>query len=377
MGMLGSFGSFSPQVQADSAREAQKLDDGHNLPLSTLDGNKRSLFVGINYPGSSGELRGCINDVENVQELVTGQFGFSKDAEHMRVLVDAPNPGMRSDGMPTRANIEAGMKWLIAGAQSGDSLFFHYSGHGAFAKDVRPETDEADGQDETLVPCDYKESGMIVDDDIFDMMVAPLPKGVRLTVITDCCHSGSVFDLPYSYVLDGDHDRPVEVDHRKMAMAAAMAAGKALMAKDYGSALKQVMAAGKHYMAMQNAAEQGDAPAPTPEADAPAADGEGMGAVTTSQNVSKDYISIKTALADVIQFSGCKDSQTSADAFIQNESCGAMSFALIKAFQDHGTNQTYAELLKNIRTTLMGKYSQIPQMSTGHRMLDLDAGFHM
>lgn len=209
--------------------------------------------------------------------------------------------------------------------------------------------------------------------------MAPLPKGVRLTVITDCCHSGSVFDLPYSYVLDGDHDRPVEVDHRKMAMAAAMAAGKALMAKDYGSALKQVMEAGKHYMAMQNAAEQGGAPAPAPAAaaEAPAAASGGLGSVTTSQNVSQDYISIKTALADVIQFSGCKDSQTSADAFIQNESCGAMSFALIKAFKDHGLNQTYAELLKNIRTTLMGKYSQIPQMSTGHRMVDLDAGFAM
>merc|ERR1711991_461037 len=111
----------------------------------------------------------------------------------------------------------------------GDSLFFHYSGHGAYAQDVRPDTDEADGQDETLVPMDYKSAGQIVDDDIFDMMVAPLPKGVRLTVITDCCHSGSVFDLPYSYVLDGDHDRPVEVDHRKMAMAAAMAAGMALL----------------------------------------------------------------------------------------------------------------------------------------------------
>ena len=35
-------------------------------------------------------------------------------------------------------------------------------------------------------------------------------------------------------MLDGEHDRPVEIDHRKMAMAAAMSAGKALMAKDYG-----------------------------------------------------------------------------------------------------------------------------------------------
>merc|ERR1711916_26000 len=164
------------------------------------------------------------------------------------------------------------------------------------------------------------------------------------------------------------------------AMAAAMSAGKALMAKDYGSAMKQVMAAGKHYMAMKKAGEaEAEAPAaaaPAAEAPAPGADGA-LGSVTTNQNVHQDYISIKTSLADVIQFSGCKDSQTSADAFIEGESCGAMSHSLIKAFNDHGLNQTYAEVLKNVRTTLLGKYKQIPQMSTGHRMMDLDGTFHM
>merc|ERR1712065_28375 len=96
-----------------------------------------------------------------------------------------------------------------------------------------------------------------------------------------------------------------------------------------------------------------------------------------NQNVHQDYISIKTALADVIQFSGCKDTQTSADAFIEGESCGAMSYSLIKAFEDHGVNQTYAELLRNVRTTLLGKYSQIPQMSVGHRMVNMDGTFKM
>jgi hypothetical protein len=39
---------------------------------------------------------------------------------------------------------------------------------------------------------------------------------------------------------------------------------------------------------------------------------------------------VKTTVADVIQFSGCKDEQTSADAFINGEASGAMSYALIK-----------------------------------------------
>ena len=135
--------------------------------------------------------------------------------------------------------------------------------------------------------------------------------------------------------------------------------------------MKQVMAAGKHYMAMKKTDEAGGAApapaaaAPAPEASAPDASSSGaLGKVTTNSNVSQDYISIRTALADVIQFSGCKDTQTSADAFIEGESCGALSFALEKAFEDFGTDQTYAELLKNIRTTLMGKYSQVSRQES-------------
>ena len=107
------------------------------------------------------------------------------------------------------------------------------------------------------------------------------------------------------------------------------------------------------------------------------------------------YINVRTTVADVIQFSGCRDEQTSADAFIGGEATGAMSYALIKvtaccgscsaltrrvlhqAIADFGPSQTYSELLRNIRTTLQGKYKQVPQMSTGHRMLDLDAPFQM
>jgi len=103
----------------------------------------------------------------------------------------------------------------------------------------------------------------------------------------------------------------------------------------------------------------------------------GLGSICADSNVSSNYISIRTAVCDCVQFSGCKDSQTSADAFIGGESTGAMSYALIRAFEEGGANQSYSELLKNIRTILAGKYSQIPQMSTGHKMMNLDEPFNM
>jgi hypothetical protein len=58
---------------------------------------------------------------------------------------------------------------------------------------------EPSGNKETLVPLDFEQNGMLVDDFLHDLLVKPLPAGVRLTVILDCCHSGSALNLPYTY----------------------------------------------------------------------------------------------------------------------------------------------------------------------------------
>ena len=57
--------------------------------------------------------------------------------------------------------------------------------------------------DETLVPLDYQQAGMIRDDDLFDLIIKPMPDGVHLVCLMDCCHSGSVLDLPYIFAADG------------------------------------------------------------------------------------------------------------------------------------------------------------------------------
>lgn len=41
--------------------------------------------------------------------------------------------------------------------KAGDSLFFHYSGHGGQQKDTNG--DEESGMDDTLVPVDYQSAG--------------------------------------------------------------------------------------------------------------------------------------------------------------------------------------------------------------------------
>ncbi|KAJ7312255.1 caspase domain-containing protein [Mycena albidolilacea] len=159
---------------------------------SKCTGRRRALCIGINYHGQSHELRGCINDAKHVFSFLVRHAHYK--AEDIVVLTDdAPHPR----GLPTRKNMLDAMRWLVSGARPHDALFFHYSGHGGQTRDL--DEDEVDGWDEVIYPMDYKRAGHIVDDDLHNIMVKPLPAGCRLTAVFDSCHSGTVLDLPYIY----------------------------------------------------------------------------------------------------------------------------------------------------------------------------------
>jgi len=314
--------------------------DGDSYVSSTCTGNKKALFVGINYFKSKAELNGCINDVKNVSELVCARFGF----KNCLYLTDEnPDPLMK----PTYANIINGMKWLVRGAKSGDSLFFHYSGHGGTAKDS--DTDEIDGFDETILPVDYNYSGQIVDDVIYKNLVEPLPEGVRLTAIFDSCHSGTVMDLPYTYQCDGNIE-VIENDTRKSIFSNAFGLVSDVVSGNSSSLLSSIL----------GMLDSGAATSPSATT-----------GVTNNETIQK-----RKHNAEVIQFSGCKDSQTSADVRINNISTGAMSYAIITALSSN-RQLSYADLLQELRSIMKKKgFTQIPQLSTSHPM-NMNANFFM
>ncbi|KAH8801276.1 peptidase C14 [Flagelloscypha sp. PMI_526] len=73
----------------------------------------------------------------------------------------------------------------------------------------------------------------------------------------------------------------------------------------------------------------------------------------------------KRTEGDVIQFSGCKDSQTSADTSQNGVCVGAMSYAFIGVLKRH-RRITYQEMLVKVRAVLKSQYSQKPQMAASH-----------
>lgn len=169
-----------------------------NKPFELVNpgnGTKRAVLIGINYRGQQGELSGCHNDAMNMKKYLMRVHGFQE--HNMTVLMD--------DGRhqsPTKANILFAYQQLVRQSQPGDTVFCHYSGHGGRVRDLNG--DEDDGYDETLIPVDFKRAGQIIDDDLFNVLVKPMPKGVLVTCLMDCCHSGTVLDLPYRFTADGD-----------------------------------------------------------------------------------------------------------------------------------------------------------------------------
>ena len=56
---------------------------------------------------------------------------------------------------------------------------------------------------ETILPVDYQDSGMITDVELSKACIQTLPDGVCLTALMDSCHSGVGLDLPFTCAGEG------------------------------------------------------------------------------------------------------------------------------------------------------------------------------
>ncbi|MGZ8736273.1 MAG: peptidoglycan-binding protein [Nocardioides sp.] len=135
-----------------------------------------SLHIGLNhvdpaaYGGWDGALSGCINDANSMRSLAAQQMF---------------NATQLIDGQATSQAVIGEIALLAQQAVAGDICLITYSGHGGQVDDQNG--DEPDLRDETWVLYDRQ----VVDDELFQMW-SQFAAGVRLLVLSDSCHSGTV-----------------------------------------------------------------------------------------------------------------------------------------------------------------------------------------
>ncbi|MEM9927191.1 MAG: caspase family protein [Cyanobacteria bacterium P01_D01_bin.50] len=166
-----------------SQLDIMQQGDKYAKALAQNTGDKLALLVGINeYSGELSPLQGCVNDVMLQKQLLIHRFGFNP--QNIRTLTNS---------QATRQGIlTAFEEHLINQAKPGDTVVFHFSGHGGRVED--PDKDSPDGYNSTLIPIDsgYNSAGGVVQEimghTLFLLMYAL--KTDNVTVVLDSCHSG-------------------------------------------------------------------------------------------------------------------------------------------------------------------------------------------
>lgn len=299
---------------------------------------KKSLLIGINYTGSKHELRGCHSDAENMAEFLRYR-GYEK--ENQVVLRD----DLGGPAYPSRDNMLRAMSWLVS--KPGTMNFLHYSGHGGQERDDNRST----GYDDTICPVDFESAGQINSATLHQVLVSALPPNSTLFVVLDCCHSGSAVELPYVYRTDDDGKISI-MNNVKAGLNLVMEADNLLEGR-YGlnsvAAAKQMLGDANNFF--QGFRHQHHGPA-------------GLESDNTGRDWSREQ-------KFVTMYSGCRDEETSADAYIAGRNCGAMTWAFLETMK-HNRDPTYIQTLQATRANLRGsQYKQVPQLSVGVQM-DLD-----
>lgn len=276
---------------------------------------KKSLMISINaYPDCP--LRGCVNDTLLMYKGMAQNMGFKTD--NMQTLIDSE---------ATKKNIIVGLKKLVTGASEGDVLLCHYSGHGSQVMvDDWTNTDEVDGRDEILCPFDLDWEDPLRDHDL-GAIVKTVPKGVKFVVILDCCHSGTgLRNTIYADPTKAKTNQDILNRFMPPPVSNVLSNPKAMLDDDLNFIF------------------------------------DDLSESTTQTN--KNGFMIDTAKqGEAILISGCRDNQTSADAWINGRFHGALTYYLYKTLYDNNFEIPYGELIDKINEQLIDNgYDQEPQL---------------
>lgn len=150
--------------------------------------------------GGSGEVYVVICALDYKQ--TSNPLSCSIDGRNMEQLVQScgippQNITAMYDEQCTKESVSDLVRQVGAKCGPDDYFIFYYSGHGTNLQDVSG--DEEDGQDEAF--CFVTPDGQInfdscmSDDDFAALMTEALDPDVKIIILTDCCHSGTIADF--------------------------------------------------------------------------------------------------------------------------------------------------------------------------------------
>lgn len=242
----------------------------------------RCLQVATNYVGTSAELRGCLNDLDNVRRNILPLLNvFSGN------LIQLINEKY------TAKACRKYLEWGLNETKEGDIFIFNHSGHGTTIIDRN--NDESDGYDEGICPNDILadiNKNLITDDELH-IWLKKFPKNCLVILLIDACHSGT-------------------------------------MTRSFDILPKRIINPSLIY--------------------------QNLGEKITS--VVSDEIQ-----ANVVLFPGCKEDQTSADAYIGGKFQGAMTYFFIEVLKSYNGNITNKKLVEETARLLKkNKFTQEPEL---------------
>lgn len=283
---------------------------------------KKALLVGINkyrkYP-----LRGCVNDVAAMKDLLVELYDFS--ADNIRVLTDRD--------ATTKAVVE-NLAWLAQGGSDPAVRVFHYAGHGHFVPDKNG--DEPDGSDEALVLYDHDKDGYLIDDKLKELY-SRFPANSNLTLIMDCCHSGTnqrgPEDLFYRFIPNTYEEREAIAAARKKFLQGQMQ----FVRQELGNLRSKTRGPDEEFERQFTAA---------------------------IQKYEKVHFGRDLGCEGNILLAGCKSDQQSADAKMgRGKYHGAFTYYFIKLVREAQGKISHQELMKNLGKQLYDhKFNQEPQL---------------
>jgi len=279
-----------------------------------------ALLVAIDdYPAPISPLRGCVNDIQRIKELLGLRIAGAGDHFDPLVLTNRE---------ATRLALIDGFRNHLGKAGPDDVVLFYYSGHGSQAPSPSEFWHlEPDHLDETLVCWDSRQPGNwdLADKELAQLISEVAAAGAHVAVILDCCHSGSgtrAVDDP------NVRTRRLETDERLRPFETFLVAPGVV--------------------------------APDPAAAASSLTGAGWFALPKGNHVL---------------FSACRSDEEAKELYLGGEQRGAFSYHLLDTLQRTGETLTYRDLFKRVNALVRtGVAQQSPQIESTH-LQDIDLPF--